>query len=366
MPVTPWRDALLEIVREAAARHDVPGVAVGVRHGDHECYVHHGVTSVAAPRPVDEHTLFQIGSTGKTVTATLIMRLAEGSLLELDAPVRRYLPDFRVRDPEVSTRVTVLNLLNHTAGWDGDFVTDTGSGDDALARFVTGMRDLGQFTPLDGVASYNNAAYNVAGRIAEVVTGLAYEAAVRRHVLDPLGMAETEPSAPPGTEVGRRSVAGHVKAGGRIDVVSLRPSSRADRPAGDLVSTAADQIRYARLHLADGLAPDGTRLLSARSVRRMRGPTAETASGGRIGIAWFLREVGGVRFAFHGGTRPGQQSAFEFAPDHDYAVTVLTNAQHGFVLCEEVTAWLRWTCLDLSDAEPLPAATFRRGHGETP
>src|SRR4051812_47390299 len=86
---------LRERVAEAAERLRVPGVAVGVLLEGEEEYVYHGVTSVTNPRPVDETTLFQIGSTGKTYTATAMLRLVERGLVDLDAPVRRYLPDFR-------------------------------------------------------------------------------------------------------------------------------------------------------------------------------------------------------------------------------------------------------------------------------
>src|SRR5262249_39099557 len=147
---------------------------------------------------------------------------------------------------------------------------------------------------------------------------------------------------------------------GRVAVARTWPLARSDGPAGDLFSTAADQIRYARLHLADGRAPDGTRLLPEQAIRRMRRPTAGTASGGRLGHVWVLREIDGVWFAFHGGTAIGQQAAFEIAPECDFAVTVLTNAQHGFVLCEEVTAWARQAYLGMGDETwPGPATDER-------
>ena len=77
-----------------AARTGTPGVAVGVYLDGEEFYAYHGVTSVENPLPVDANTLFQFGSTGKTFTATAMMRLAEAGKVDLDATVRRYLPEF--------------------------------------------------------------------------------------------------------------------------------------------------------------------------------------------------------------------------------------------------------------------------------
>src|SRR3954467_1099247 len=111
---------------------EVPGVSVGVFHAGEEHYAFHGVTSIENPLPVDDVTLFQFGSTGKTFTATAVMRLVEQGKVDLDAPVRTYIPELKLKDDDVAQRVTVLQLLNHTAGWAGDLMEDVGDGDDAL------------------------------------------------------------------------------------------------------------------------------------------------------------------------------------------------------------------------------------------
>src|SRR3954451_5058933 len=106
---------LQDKVRELAEEHNVVGVAVGILLDGDEQYAFHGVTSIENPLPVDEHTLFQFGSTGKTFTATAIMRLVDQGKIDLDAPVRTYLPDLRLQDESVARSVTILQLLNHTA-----------------------------------------------------------------------------------------------------------------------------------------------------------------------------------------------------------------------------------------------------------
>ena len=171
-----------------AERLEVPGVAVGVAFGDEEHLAFSGVTSVEDPLPVDEGTLFQIGSTGKTYTGTAIMRLVEQGKIDLDAPVRTYVPELKLKDEQVARDVTVLQLLNHTAGWDGDLFEDTGEGDDALDRYVANMANIEQVTPLGATVSYNNASLALAGLVLEKVTGQMYEQVIRELLLDPLGM----------------------------------------------------------------------------------------------------------------------------------------------------------------------------------
>src|SRR5919108_4145309 len=130
-------DASVErVAREAMRKTGTPGVAVGILLAGRAYGGGFGITSIAAPAPVDEQTLFQIGSTSKTFTATAVLRLVERGDLDLDAPVRRYLRDLRLKDPQVARTVTLRHLLTHTAGWVGDYFADTGRGDDALARVI--------------------------------------------------------------------------------------------------------------------------------------------------------------------------------------------------------------------------------------
>ena len=107
------------------------------------------------------------------------MALVERGELELDAPVRRYLPKLALADESVAAAVTMRHLLTHTAGWVGDYFADHGAGDDALARMVDDLQRLPQLTPLGKVWSYNNAGFYLAGRVIEVVTGEPYERVVQ-------------------------------------------------------------------------------------------------------------------------------------------------------------------------------------------
>ena len=361
---------------EVAERFQVPGVAVGVLAGGEDHYVFHGVTSLEHPLAVDASTLFQIGSTGKTFTATTIMRLVEAGRIDLDAPVRTYVPELRLKDEDVARRVTVLQLLNHTAGWNGDFFDDTGRGDDALAKYVERMAELDQVSPLGSAPSYNNAALGLAGRVIEKVTGSTYEAAVKELVLVPLGLDESFFFM--NDLMTRRFAVGHVNRKDGVEVARPWKMARNSNPMGGLVCTARDQLRWARFHLGDGTSASGERVLERATLDRMQTPTVAfdgSPLGDFVGISWLLRDVDGVRMVGHGGTTHGQLSAFQMVPARDFAIAVMTNATHGGRVHDHLVRWALREYAGVErpgDPEPLPlseaelaeyAGTYRTDNG---
>lgn len=343
---------LAEQIEAAMARLNVPGVAVGVYHEGREHVTGFGVTSIENPLPVTPDTLFQIGSTTKTITATAAMRLVEMGKLDLDTPVRAYLPGLRLADESVAAGVTLRHLFTHTAGWVGDYFDDTGWGDDALARIVAKLADLPQITPLGAVWSYCNSGFYLAGRVIEVVTGKPYETAMRELVLDPLGMSMSLFFAH--DAITHRVAIGHQhEADGKLALALPWALPRAAHPAGGVSSTVRDQLRYARFHMGGGTAEDGTSLLKPETLRSMQSPLAP--AGGDIeamGVTWMLRTVGGERIVRHGGGTNGQLSAFLMVPDRGFAITILTNADKGGELHDEGVKWALRHYLGLDDADP--------------
>ena len=114
-----FRKLSLRIQKEMK-RLQVPGIAIGVYHQGREWTAGFGVTSVEHPLPVTPDTLMQVGSISKTFTGTVLMKLAEQGQVDLDAPVRKYLKDFKLKDKHVTQRVTIRHLLTHTGGWGYD------------------------------------------------------------------------------------------------------------------------------------------------------------------------------------------------------------------------------------------------------
>jgi CubicO group peptidase (beta-lactamase class C family) len=354
---SPDQASLQQWVREAAERLGVPGVAVGIYHAGQEQYAYHGVTSVENPLAVDADTLFQFGSTGKTFTATAVMRLVDQGRVDLGATVRTYLPEFRLKDESVASEVTILHLLNHTAGWSGDVFETTGDGDDALARYVERMAEVDQVTPLGATVSYNNASLSIAGRVIEKVTGQAFEQAIKELIFEPLGLVHCYFF--PTDIMTRRFAVGHNQhADGTIAVAHPWALPRNSNPAGGISSNAGDLVAWARFHLGDGTARDGARVLSESLLRQMQAPSVESAGsaiGDAVGISWMLRDVGGVRTVGHGGDTLGQHSSFVMIPERDFALTGLTNCgPNGNALLDELTRWAFEAYVGVVDRDPEP------------
>ena len=346
-------DALQDVVVALAEELHVPGVAVGVLHDGREAHAFHGVTSIENPLPVDERTLFLCGSTTKTFTATAIVRLVGQGLVDLDAPARTYVPELQVEDEEAAASVTVLQLLNHTSGWDGDFFRNTGDGDDALARYVEAMSGLRQLTRPGAAVSYNNAAFGVAGRLVEKVTGSPYETALRELLLEPLDLQDTLFFSR--DLVTRRFAVDHqrLQDGG----TNLLPFGfpRATNPVGGLATTTRDLIAWARFHLGDGDS-----LLTPELARRMHEPTVEApgwSQGDAVGISWLLSDVAGLRVVGHGGATLGQLSLFKIVPERGFALVSCTNCSPvGAAFNERIMQWAWETLLDSPIPEPETSA----------
>jgi CubicO group peptidase (beta-lactamase class C family) len=348
----PLDPELYAVIEAAMAHYHVPGVAVGIFHDGAEQTGGLGVTNVDHPLAVDAHTLYQIGSISKTFTGTTAMRLVEQGKLDLDAPVRTYLPDLRLADAEATERATMKHLLTHTGGWVGDYFDDFGSGDDALAKVAVAMADVPQIAPLGTLWSYNNAAFYLAGRVIEVIAGKPFEDVVQESVLDPLGLKRTYFFAR--NVITERFAVGHTVTDGVPIVARPWELPRIVNPAGGLLSDVPDLLTYARFHMGDGAAQDGTRVLTPESVRSMQTPLFSKGSQGEMGLTWMLEDVGGVRTVRHGGGTVGQQTTLVFVPARNFALTVLTNSSRGGELHTEATKWILSRYLGLADPEPAP------------
>ncbi len=350
---------LPDFVEITSRKFNIPGVAVGVWVDGKEAYACQGVTSADNPLPIDQDTLFLVASVTKTFTATTLMRLVAQGQVELTAPVRRYVPEFRLKNQQDADTITVLHLLNHTSGLDWRINADTGEGDDALKRYVAKLAEM-ELIALPGTrTSYSQVGYNLAGRIIEKVTGQTFEQAVASLVLKPLGLSHSFFARD--AIMIRRFVVGHNP--GKDGTPSIaRPwrHSRGENPGGGIATSVADLLRWARFHLGDGRAASGTRVLPTHVLQQMKVPTAELRAsnlGDAIGISWFLRDVDGVCTVGHAGSANGQFAELLTVPERNFAVVSPSNASpDGIPFNQAAVRWALEYYLGLvhRDPEPIP------------
>jgi CubicO group peptidase (beta-lactamase class C family) len=313
-------------VVEDMKRLDVPGVSIAVWHNDTVMSAGLGITSVEHPLPVTADTLFQVGSISKTFTGTMLMQLAEAGKIDLDTPVKTYLPKFKMADSNVTANLTTRHLLTHTGGWMGDYFNDLGNNDNALELMVKSLRTLPQISPLGTLWSYNNAGFNIAGRLIEVLTNQTYEQAAQQMLFNPLNLSKSF-FYPNDAILTQRFAVGHQKWPDGVRVATPWAIGRAANAVGGVVSTVKDLLRYAQFHSGNGNA-----IIERSSLLAMR--TAQTSAGGRgdMGITWFIRQHGDVTSYGHGGATKGQKATFRFIPEKQFGIAILTNSDDGGII----------------------------------
>jgi CubicO group peptidase (beta-lactamase class C family) len=316
-----------------AQKHGVVGATLAIQQGSETVEAATGVLNLRTGQPVSTDSLFQQGSITKVWTATLVMQLVDEGLVDLDAPVVTYLPDFRVADERLTRTVTVRQLLTHTSGIDGDLFLDTGRGDDAVAKYVEAMATLTETVPQGKVMSYCNSGFTLLGHLVATLRGDTWENVLRDRLLLPLGL--TSAGTLPEEALLYSAATGHIELPGSDGPV-VTPQwgiFRSAGPAGLLHTTARDMLAFARLHLAGGVTADGTRLLSEESTAAMLVPHVDVPDrwllGTHWGLGWILSTWGDQQVFGHDGATLGQGAFLRVFPQADLAINLATNGGHG-------------------------------------
>jgi CubicO group peptidase (beta-lactamase class C family) len=353
--------SLQQLLDEARAERGVPGASLAVlRDGEIDAAAS-GVLNLDTGVEATTDSLFQIGSITKVWTTTVVMGLIEEGLIELDAPLRKYLPAFTVADDSAADRVTIRHLLTHSSGVDGDNFADTGRGDDALEKYVATCASLKLVHPVGATMSYCNTGFTLLGRVIEVVTGEVWDAVMQQRLFGPLGLTHT--ATLPEDVLRFRAAMGHIQPGDELETAPMWALPRTAGPAGAICSTASEVARFAQLHLAGGTL-DGVTVLQPSSVAAMQQPQVEVPSGGvgtsaaHWGLGWELFEWDGRRVIGHDGGTIGQVSFLRVVPDAGVAIVLLTNGGNPIPLFRDVFAPLlrEHAGVELPE-EPRPPAT---------
>lgn len=333
-------DRLRSQLSSHAEARGVPAAAVAVVVGDEIIEHAVGVLSTATGVAATTDSIFQIGSITKVWTATLVMQLVDEGRIELDVPVRQYLPEFRLGDPSAADAITVRHLLSHRAGFEGDIFTDTGRGDDAIAKYVELLSDAAQTFAPGALFSYNNAGYVVLGRLVESVLDTTWEKALVERIATPLGAQTVSPS--PYEAILHRAAVGHVGPDehGIQTPAPFWAMARSNEPAGSMLAMSAhDLALFARAHLRGGTAEGGS-ILSPESVTAMRSTEVRLPDLAGMGSAWGLgweidRDDEAPLFG-HDGNTVGQSSFLRIAPEAGVAIVLLTNGGDGAGLLRDI------------------------------
>jgi CubicO group peptidase (beta-lactamase class C family) len=295
--------------------------------------------------PVDaKGTVFQVASLSKAVTAWGVLRLAETKRLDLDAPVETVLTRWRLpTSPFDGSGVTARRLLSHTAGLSLAGYPGFPPGgalptlEESLSGATNGAGDVRLIRPPGSGFQYSGGGFTLLQLVIEEVTDERFEVFMRREVLRPLGLLDSDFGW---TESLRaRSAQGHDEDGRPLPDFLFTA-----RAAAGLYSTASDLAEW----VAAGVeGPEGERpgrdVLLPRSVTELHQPARGT--GGVYGLGHEVIEMrNGRRAVGHSGANRGWRARFAFVPEQATGVVVLANGDGGTGITEEVVRlWLERT-----------------------
>jgi len=301
---------------------------------------------------VTHDTVMHIGSITKTLNTTLVMQLVDDGLVELDAPVVKYLPEFKVKDPAATRAITVKMLLNHTSGIDGELLPDYGHDQETVEKMMARAADMGKIHEPGKDCSCCNTAMVIAGCLAQRVRGKCWYGLIKERIFEPLGLEHAV--VLPEDALLHRATVGHFtdpKTGKQKRTTrAFLPLSFA--PAGSTaMMSARDLVTFGVAHIGNGVGTNGTRILSETSAKAMRIKTAGLQGVGRVrnfGLGWMLGDSGDIG---HGGGGPGILSWLSIHPEQNFAMAVLTNSENGMlVISDLMNAWMKAS----TGVEPLP------------
>lgn len=325
-------------VTKAMQTWKIPGLSIAIVRHDSVIYAKgFGVLGAHSTTAVNERTLFEIGSSSKAFTSTLVAMLVGEGKMHYDDRLTTYLPDFRMYDPVANEDVTLRDALTHRSGIARGELVWLGSGvsrDEVLHR----LRFLKPESPFRSRYSYQNMMFLAAGQAAARAAGSSWDDLVRERIFVPLGMTSTVT-----TYRGLTNPNVAVPNGLDHDTVFAKPPFDADNiaPAGAVISSAADMAQWLRFQLNDGVV-NGKRLVASAAFRETHTPQILMSPGGErgagfdsasvrrfssYGMGWMVEDYRDHLSWQHGGNTLGMTAAVGMLPEKKVGVVVLSNMQ---------------------------------------
>ena len=323
-------DSLVPFVQGLVDGAMLPGAAVVVVGRDGPLLVRgFGVRDVQTREPVTPQTGFYIASSTKSFTGTLAGLLAARGVIDLDAPLSRYLPELRMTAPLSADSITLRSLLTHTSGLRNEPVVFrtafTGDHDDA-----TLVRLLAQSTPIPRTYRYDNLGYVVAALAMERATGRDWQDLLRDEVFRPLGMTHTTARVSEAVAGGWPLAAPHLTGPEGAQRIAMLKQDNTMHPAGGILASADDLARWLQAQLNGGRV-DGRQALPEDVIRLAHTPHAMHQDTfyryvrNGYGLGWQTADFEGERMIHHFGGFEGWRAHVSFLPERGIGVAVLIN-----------------------------------------
>lgn len=322
-----FNDFLSEKMRE----WNIPGMAIGIIKDDEIIYFGElGLRDINKNLNVTKNSLFAIGSASKSFTTLSIGMLVDEGKLDLDTPIKKYMPSFEMHNKYAEEHLTLRDMLCHRSGLprhDALWYNSSLSRKEIIDRikyleFSKDFREKWQ---------YNNLMYATAGYIIELVTGMTWEEFVAIRIFEPLGMNSSnfsvdisKKSSDYSQPYSQNNEGVHQTIFRNIDAIG---------PAGSINSNLNDMLKWLRLHLNKGQI-NGKQLISEKTISELHSPQIpcdlfpfkfDEIQFPSYGLGWFLESYRGRKHVNHGGGIDGFCSYTSFLPNENIGVVILSN-----------------------------------------
>ena len=327
-------------LEDLLARHQMPGAVVAVWRDGELSTAAAGVANLNTGAAMTADTAYLTGSITKVWAATLFHTFIEEGRIDLETPIATYAPDIQFGgDADVARSLTFRHLMNHSSGVDSsDLFVESRPYPDGAEDYLGPLSRARKLTEPGVWSSYNNAGWIVAELVLRRLTGKNFHEHLRERVVGPLGIERTVFSAREAI-LHRTAVGNYPDGNGGHHPTPqwMYPDSWA-APGTTNITTVEDTIQFLRMHLADGLAPAGQRVLSAESAQAMRTPTSPNPTGpdSGFGLGWMYNDQDGRRVFSHGGGSLGGVAHALISPADNVAAVAFVNSSIGMPLHEDI------------------------------
>lgn len=326
----------------------VPGMAMAVIYQGEVAYASgFGVRGQDSPQAVDLDTVFQIGSTSKAFTSTMLSSLADRGLFDWQAPVTSYLPDYALYSQQATDAASLDILLTQRTGlpaYCGDVEMYLGFERD---HYLESLRYFEPESSFGSTYAYQNSTFITASAVAEAASGLDWQQALEQHILTPLGMTSTSATLEEFKASSNRAQL-HRKVDGQVqampedwfyDDVIYRYQG-----AGAINASIRDMAQWVQFNLGEG---DwyGRELVSSQGMDFLR--TSQAAMGEGLfsqeayyGRGWISESYAGQTVLWHNGGTLGMKSMVAMVPESGLGMVVLANVNDTQL--PEYLAWKFW------------------------
>jgi D-alanyl-D-alanine carboxypeptidase len=330
-------DAAADAIRRALASYSYPGVVVGITDRTQtKKVIVSGYADLKARTPLTAESRFAIGSISKSFTAVALMELKDEGRFEPQAPITRYLPEFRLQSHY--RPITGRDVMSHTAGLP-NYYEDAASSRYALVK-------LQEFSPAYAPGAhwwYSNTGYQILGYVIESIEKTPYPTVIQHRVLDRLEMRSTIPVIDDAHRKAMTVSYEHWPYDGSYVEAFWFEYSASD---GSIVSDVPDMCAYLRFYLNRGATPRG-RILSEKSFDELTTPVLNDYAYGL-----FVQRLDGDTVISHDGSIAGFHSHMEAHMNDGFGIVVLTNGG----LDRGIERWIAHVVTGAYHGQALPAA----------